>query len=127
MDSQVRLRQFYVRVLLLAGMLWGGMPFITAPFFTSGSSNTPLALMAAVFCSVSLLPACGLAFWHRRIACVWLTLNALALIVLLVVSMRSGQAFNFGVTIGVAGSIALAVALDVMEWQRWPGALRKLD
>lgn len=125
MDEKARLRQFYLRCLLLAGILWSGMPFLTAPLVNRGIAHPPLAVMASIFGCASLLLASVLGFWHRRVACVWLSLSALALLAAMAASARSGSPFRSYETIGVAGSIVIALCLDWMEFARWPGALDK--
>lgn len=127
MDERARLRQFYQRFLLVAGMLWGGMPFLTAPLINRGAIESPVAIAVAVFSSISLLLACTIGFWHRRTACIWLTFNALVIISALAITAAAGRRFDLEETIGVAGSIAIALLLDWMEFQRWPGALQKLS
>lgn len=125
MDQSLRLQQFYLRSLLVAGMLWGGMPFVTGPLVAQGTGQSHFAIVAALFSSFSILPACALAFWHRRIACVWLTANALAIFAVWLDSVRSGRLINITESIGILGSIALAAILDYMELRHWPGALQK--
>jgi len=125
MDETARLRQFYLRFLLVGGMLWGGMPFLTSPLINRGAGSSTVAIAAAVFSSVSLLLACTIGFWRRRIACIWLTFNVLVLIASLAASAMSGEHFGVWEMVGVAGAIAIAFLLDFMELQRWPGALEK--
>jgi hypothetical protein len=125
MDQSLRLQQFYLRFLLVAGMLWGGMPFVTGPLVAQGTGQSHFAIVAALFSSFSLLPACALAFWHRRIACLWLSANALAIVAVWLDSARAGRSISVTESIGILGSLALAVTLDYMELRRWPGALQK--
>jgi hypothetical protein len=125
LDQSSRLQQFYLRSLLVAGMLWGGMPFVTGPLVAQGSGQSHFAIAAALFSSFTILPACALAFWHRRSACVWLTLNAAAIIAVWLDSLRSGHVINFTESVGILGSVALALTLDFMELRHWPGALEK--
>lgn len=125
MDETARLRQFYLRFLLVVGMLWGGMPFLTAPLVNRGMGNSPLAVLTALFGSLSILPACALAFWRRRVACVWLTFASVVLIAGSIATVRSGERLGGWEMVGIAGCIVIALWLDFMELQRWPGALEK--
>jgi hypothetical protein len=123
MDEKALLRRFNLRCLLVAGMLLGGMPFITAPLVLRGFSAGYPNLYAAFFNGLTVLPASALAFWHRRTACIWLTLNAVILAVGLAGSMPRSQPFNLLGLLDACGSIALAICLDFMELRRWPAAL----
>ena len=125
LDQSSRLQQFYLRSLLVAGMLWGGMPFVTGPLVARGTGQSHFAIAVALFSSFTILPACALAFWHRRIACLWLTANAIAIVAVWADSLRSGHLINVTESIGIVGSVALALSLDFMELRRWPGALEK--
>lgn len=125
LDQNSRLQQFYLRSLLVAGMLWGGMPFITGPLVAQGTGQSHFSIAAALFGSFTILPACALAFWHRRTACAWLTVNAIAILLVWAESLRAGHPVSLIESIGILGSIALAATLDVMEFRHWPGALEK--
>jgi hypothetical protein len=122
-DDRFAKRQFWLRSLLVVGLLWGFLPFITAPFITRGPNNTHFEVLASVVNSLTILPACALAFWHRRIACIWLTINA-ALIgsALATFIHRTGQ-FNTWMIVQVAGPILFALLLDFFEARRWPPAV----
>jgi hypothetical protein len=124
MDEKTILRRFYLRCLLVAGMLLGGMPFIVAPLALRGIVGAYPTLFAAVFNGLSVLPASALAFWHRRIACIWLSINAAILVVGWIGLAHTGRQFDLGAILGSCGSILLAVCLDFIEIRRWPGALR---
>jgi hypothetical protein len=127
MDEKTRLRQYWLRVLLFAGILWGTMPLITLPLLSPGRDDTPLEIVAVVFYSITILPASVLAFWHRRMACLWLTASALtvaaATIQFKLVQHASGHKFDLAV--GILGSFFFAGCLDFMELLGWPGALQK--
>ena len=123
MDEKALIRRFNLRCLLVAGMLLGGMPFITAPLALRGITVAYPNLFAAVLNGLTVLPASALAFWHRRIACIWLSLNAVVLFVSLDrLTHFSGQVNVVGL-LGACGSISLALCLDFMELRRWPRAL----
>ncbi len=124
MDQKALIRRFNLRCLLVAGMLLGGMPFIMTPLVLHGMSEGFPTLFAAVFNGLSVLPASALAFWHRRVACIWLSINAVILVVGLLGFAHAGGQFDLGALLGPCGSIGLALCLDFMELRRWPGALR---
>jgi hypothetical protein len=123
MDEKALLRQFNLRCLLVAGMLLGGMPFIMTPLVLRGMSEGFPNLVAAVFNGLTVLPASALAFWHRRTACIWLSINAVVLVAGWAGLAHTGRQFDVGGLLGVCGSIALALCLDFIEFRRWPGAL----
>jgi hypothetical protein len=123
MDEKALLRRFNLRCLLVAGMLLGGMPFITAPLVLAGMSAGYPNLAGAVFNGLTVLPAAALAFWHRRAACFWLTVNAGVLVVCWAWAMHKGRPFDLVGVLETCGSIALAVCLDWMELRGWPTAL----
>ena len=126
MDNQSKLRQFYLRFVLAIGIIWGTMPLIMTPFIFRGREDTTFDVLAVVLNSLTVLPASILAFWHRRVACIWLTVNAL----LLSSAMGSWMLkthFEIGAIIGCGGSVALAIFLDVAEMRCWPSALDQGD
>jgi hypothetical protein len=124
-EEKSRMRQFWLRVLLVLGLLLGGMPFITAPLAFGGMNETPLDVFAAVFNGFTVLPACALAFWHRRGACIWLTVNAATMVTAISLNMERTRHFNLGALIGAAGPVFVALCLDYMELRRWPAALNR--
>lgn len=123
MDQETRLRQFYLRFFLVVAMIWGTLPLITVPFLGVSSSDGNFARFAAIFSCVTVLPASILAFWQRRIACAWLTGNALLLLAALAASLRPGRHLGVGGIIEFIGSIAIAAFLDWMQLRGWPPAL----
>ncbi len=123
MDEKTLLRRFYLRTFLVAGMLLGGMPFIMTPLVLKGISVGFPNVFAAACNGLSVLPASALAFWHRRIACIWLTVNAAVQVVGWARLWHTGRPFDAGGLFGMGGSIALAICLDFMELRRWPSAL----
>ena len=124
-DERSRMRQFWLRVLLVLGMLWGTMPFITVPLLFKGANDTPFDVFAAAFNGLTVLPACALAFWHRRIACIWLSANAVTVVIAMISFMGRTRAFSPETTIGACGSVIVALCLDYMDLLRWPTALQK--
>jgi hypothetical protein len=123
MNEKAILRRFYLRCLLAAGMLLGGMPFITAPLALHGIIAAYPSLLAAVINGLSVLPASALAFWHRRIACIWLSINAVILLIGWFGLTDTGRQFDPVGIAGICGSIGLALCLDLIELRRWPAAL----
>ncbi len=123
MDEKARGRQFWLRFLLVLGMLWGTVPFITTPFITRGANFTVFDIVASVFNSLTILPACVLAFWHRRTACLWLTVDGVLLVIALGTFIRRTGQFRSDTIVGVAAPIALALFLDYVEARRWPSAV----
>ncbi|MGD0911387.1 MAG: hypothetical protein ABR928_05795 [Terracidiphilus sp.] len=124
MDEKAQLRRFNLRCLLVAGMLLGGLPFIEAPLALHGIVAAYPTLFAAIFNGLSVLPASAYAFWRRRIACIWLSINAAVQIVCWAGLGHTGRQFDPVGIAGICGSIALALCLDFMEFRRWPAALR---
>jgi hypothetical protein len=123
MDERSRLRQFWLRVLLVLGILWGTVPLITVPFVFRGANDSTFDVLAAVCNGLTILPACILAFWHRRMACIWLTVNGAMLALAVALSARRIHECDLGVIVGIAVPVFIAICLDFMEAQHWPGAL----
>jgi hypothetical protein len=125
MDERARARQFWLRTLLVIGILWGFLPFITVPFITRGANDTHFDIFASVLNSLTIMPACALAFWHRRIASVWLSLNAVVLAAALATFIRRTRKFDSMMIAEVVGPILFALFLDFIEARRWPPAVEK--
>jgi hypothetical protein len=124
MDQKALIKRFNLRCLLLAGMLLGGMPFIMTPLVLKGMTAGFPNHFAAVFNGLTVLPASALAFWHRRIACIWLSINAAILIVGGIGLAHAAWQFDLAALLGPSCSIVLAFTLDLIELRRWPNALR---
>jgi hypothetical protein len=123
MDMKSAERQFWLRFLLVVGMLCGTMPLITLPLTLRGWNGSAFGLFSTALSALTVLPACALAFWHRRIACLWLTINA-AMVVTMAV-LRQLPALDLGEIFNLTSPIVIACALDTMEIARWPGALKR--
>ena len=123
MDMKSAERQFWLRFLLVVGMLCGTMPLITLPLTVRGWNGSAFGLCATAFSALTVLSACALAFWHRRTACIWLTINA-AMIVLWAV-LRQLPVLDLGAIFNLTSPIVLASALLYMEIARWPDALKR--
>ncbi|HEV2133098.1 MAG TPA: hypothetical protein VGR47_02440 [Terracidiphilus sp.] len=123
--DKTRMRQFWLRTLLVVGILWGFLPFVMVPFITKGRGDTGYDIFASVLNSLTILPACALAFWHRRIACIWLSLNAVVLSIALATFIRRTGNLDKMMIAEVAGPVLLALCLDFAEARRWPPAVEK--
>ena len=123
MDQKARGRQFWLRVFLVIGMLWGFLPFIMTPFITKGTYDTSFDILASILNSLTILPACALAFWHRRVACVWLSINGALLTMALATYIRRTGKADVLMTVEVAGPVLIALCLDYFEARRWPPAV----
>jgi hypothetical protein len=117
------MRQFWLRVLLALGILWGGMPFLTLPLLFIGSMEPTLNVFVVVFNALTVAPACVLAFWRRRIACVWLSVNAVVIMATIAAAFVRGHGVALGSVAGFIGSVIVALCLNFMEIMRWPKAL----
>lgn len=124
-DEKARLRQFWLRTLLVVGVLWGFLPFVMAPFITKGAHDTTYDIVASILNSLTILPACTLAFWHRRIACIWLSVNAVVLAGALTDFILRTRKFDSTMIAEVAGPVLFALLLDFIEARRWPAAVDK--
>jgi hypothetical protein len=122
-DESSNMRQFWLRVLLALGILWGGMPLLTLPLLFLGVVSAPFGLFATVLNGLTVAPACVLAFWHRRSACIWLSANAATLVIVGVTFLRRTHEVYLDGLIEWAGSVLVALCLDYMELLRWPRAL----
>ncbi|GEM_PF-5053083 len=123
MTEEAGLQQFWLRCLLAVGVMWGIIPLITLPFITRGNTDSTLDVWAAVINGLTVFPASVLAFWHRRPACIWLTVNAGLVAASMTLFILRNHEYRVGSIIGSCVSVLLAVLLDVMEIRRWPGAL----
>lgn len=122
-DEKAQGRQFWLRVFLVMGILWGFLPFVMAPFITKGPNDTYFDIVASVLNSVTILPACALAFWHRRIACLWLSVNAVVIGTALVSYIGRTGKHDSMMIFEVCGPIVIALLVDVLELLRWPPAV----
>ena len=123
MDEQSRLRQFWLRLLLAFGIFWGLVPLITVLFITRGVNDSVLDVLAPIINNLTILPASILAFWHRRLACIWLSANAALLLPVAISVMVRNHQHHFGTIVSVTVPVLIAFCLDFMEISRWPAAL----
>lgn len=121
--EESRLRQFWLRCLLAVGIIWGVIPLISLPFISLGAKDSTLDVWAVVVNSLTIFPASVLAFWHRRPACVWLTVNGGLVVTSVTLYVLRTHEYRVGSIIGAGVSASLAVLLDMTEAHRWPGAL----
>ena len=124
-DDQARLRQFWLRTFLVIGILWGFLPFVTALFITKGAHDTTYDIVASVLNSLTILPACALAFRHRRIACIWLSVNAVVLAGALAGFIQRTRKLDWTMIAEVVGPVLFALFLDYAEARRWPAAVER--
>ena len=121
------MQQFYLRTVLTVGVIWGGFLLVQLLVFvlTPGSKGTALDSVSVVVNCLSVFPACVLAFWHRRAACVWLAANGILIALTTVSFIVETHRYDWGLILSVLFSIALAVCLVVIEIRRWPAALAR--
>lgn len=124
-DEKARGRQFWLRTILVVGVLWGFLPFVMAPFITRGAHDSTYDIAASILNSLTILPACTLAFWHRRTACVWLSVNAVVLAGALASFIQRTRKLDSTMIAEVAGPVLFALCLDFIEARRWPAAVEK--
>ena len=121
--EESRLQQFWLRCLLAVGIIWGVIPLIALPFISRGAKDSTLDVWAVVVNSLTIFPASVLAFWHRRPACIWLTVNGALVVTSVTFYVLRTHQYRVGSIIGAGVSALLAVLLDTTEVRRWPGAL----
>lgn len=124
-DGKDPLRQYWLRVLLAIGLLWGTMPPITIAFVILGWSGPVFVLGAMIFNAFTVLPACALAFWHRRAACVWLTVNGILAAAALAITFEHPNLLSVPEMAALGGPVVVAALLDFMEIKGWPGAVNR--
>lgn len=120
MDEKPGLQQFWHRSLLVMGILWGIIPLVTLPFIIRGTNDSSLDILAAISNGLTIFPASVLAFWHRRIACVWLSINGILVVTSVALFTLRTHEYQSNAIIGAAVSVLLAVSLVLMEIQQWP-------
>jgi hypothetical protein len=127
LDEKSRMRQFWLRVLLALGILWGGMPLLTLPLVFMGVVPAPFGLFVALVNGLTVAPACTLAFWHRLSACIWVSVNAVICLITVTSALRTAGHVDITSVIALAGSVVIALCLDFIEIRRWPPALGPVD
>ena len=92
-----------MRTVLAVGLLWGAFLLVQLLVFalTPGSKASPLDTLAVVVNCLSVFPACIVAFWHRRAACVWLILNGLFIAATTVRFTLHSHQYDWGMILGV--------------------------
>lgn len=114
-------QQFWQRCCAALGMMWGLIPLITLPFMFVAPNDSQLGLLAVVFNGLTLLPASILALWHRRIACILMTVNALLIAIALPEdAIHNHERYGAGIIIGAAVPVLLAIFFDIAEVRKWP-------
>jgi hypothetical protein len=123
MDKADRLRQFGVRATLIIGILWGfGLLFMLQ--FAIGSEDPLWQTSPAILNCLTILPACTLAFWKRRVAVIWLLINALTIGIATPFVIRDVQD-TIDIVSNSIFSICLGLLLAYMEFRGWPNAMNK--
>jgi len=119
------LRRFWSRLVYFLGMMAGFLPLITLPanLFTIGSTNPAIVAFAQVFNAATVLPASALAYWQRRVASLWLTVDAMLGIFAGMEHPVKGVEnwILFALTVGIPlllGGFGL-----ITEWTGWPPLL----
>lgn len=131
MNKSEQSQQFNLRVLLVVGLLWGGALLVQLLLFfmtysvVTGNKGTPVYMAAFLFNCVTLGPACVLAFWRRRLACVWIVLDALLAIASVLLATPREPSYGPAIVVSPIVPILLAAALVFIELRRWPGALER--
>ncbi len=131
MTEKSRLQQFYLRVLLVIGLLWGGallvqlILFVMTYMIVTGNKGTPLFMFSFLVNCVTVGPACALAFWRRRLACVWIVLDAILAIASMLLAAPREPSYGPALVVSPSVPIVLAVAFVFIELRRWPGALER--
>jgi uncharacterized membrane protein YadS len=96
------------------------------PFIFRGTNDTGFDISVVVLNSLTILPASILAFWHRRAASIWLSLNALLLVLDLLSLIHRENRPASSALVGILVPILLATFLSYMEVKNWPNALNRL-
>lgn len=131
-EEREDLRRFWSRVAFALGMGGAFFPLAVVPgaIQTVGIPDALLEVLALVLYELTMLPASVLAFWHRRLAAVWLFLAGIAI----AAGLLAEQHFLAG-TKGIApdyGSDYLFVVPLILggfglatELMRWPPLLER--
>ena len=116
-------------MLLAIGLLWGTSLLVQLLAFviTGGRDASLLAQFAHLSNSLTLAPVCFLAFWRRRMACVWLVFNGLLVAVSVIDAALRTHQYPLEPIATAAIPVLLAVCLVTMEMRRWPGALERIE
>lgn len=131
MNRKAESQQFNLRVLLIIGILWGGALLVQLLLFlmtygvVTGNKGTPLYMFAFLFNCVTVGPACVLAFWRRRMACVWMVLDAILAIASALLATPREPSYGPAIVVSPIVPILLAIAFVFIEIRRWPGALER--
>jgi len=102
--------------------MWGVIPLISTPFIVRGYGDSSFDDWAVVVNSLTITPASALAFWHRRIACYWLTINGALVMISMCSYVLRTQDYRVGALVGAGVSVLYALTLDVIEIRHWPAA-----
>ena len=111
-----------------SGLSWlsaysGGAPSDWRGIGLLGADDSKFDVFAAILNDLTVFPACILAFWHRRTACIWLTANGVTLVTAATTFTQRTHEYRPSSIVGVGVVVLITVLLDLMEVLRWPGAL----
>lgn len=120
-------QQFNLRVLLVIGLLWGGALLVQLlVYLMTGAGQPPsLASRAFVVNCLTVGPACLLAFWFRRAACLWIALDAILAAAAALHAAPGAPTYGPILIVSPIVPILLAAALIFIELRRWPPALTR--
>ena len=131
MNRKEESQQFNLRVLLVIGLLWGGALLIQLLLFlmtygiVTGNKGTPMYMLAFLINCITVGPACALAFWRRRLACVWMVLDAILAVASVLMATPHEPSYGPAIVVSPIVPIVLAIAFVFIELRRWPSALER--
>ena len=76
---------------------------------------------------LTITPASALAFWYRRIACIWLTINGVLVMIAMSSYVLRTQEYRIGAMVGAGVSALYALTLDMIEIRHWATARESLS
>jgi hypothetical protein len=132
-EEKEELRRFWSRFAFSIGLLWGTWNITSLPvtIAASGGELPRPDVFAFLVCMLTVLPASVLAFWHRRVASLWLFASAIMTTAGIVaawhlLALHGAEASYIGDSLIFASPLALGLfglATDLMGWP--PLLLRK--
>jgi hypothetical protein len=122
------LRRFWSRFVYFMGMMAGLLPLITLPanLFTISTTNPAIVALAQVINAATVLPASALAYWQRRVASIWLIVDAaMGIFARIEHPLKGTENWALFGVLGVGIPLFLGVFGLVTEWTGWPSLLEK--
>ncbi|MBT9330979.1 hypothetical protein [Paracidobacterium acidisoli] len=128
-EEQETLRVFWGRFAFSIGLLWGTWNLTSMPVtIAAAGGNLPRPeVFALLVCALSVFPASTLAFWHRRVASLWLVVAGIVTAAGIVATWHQLSTVPGGDISYIANSLAFAFPLalgffglttDLMGWPR---------